>query len=220
MADMRGFGIMNTADRGGTHRYEYPDGGLVKASAGETPSQTVGPFFAYGMTPGAYGYSYPEIHKSDLAGPNVEGDRIVIEGQVFDGNGAAVHDAVVEIFQADARGSYPIAARNDGFTGFGRCGTGADGPEGARRYLFRTIKPGQASEASAPAVNVIVAMRGLLNHFVTRMYFPEDNHESDPVMIQVPKNRRSTLIAELIAPNHYRFDIRMQGDGETVFFDL
>ena len=220
MADMRGFGSMDLENRGGTHPFSYPDERNVAPGAGLTPSQTVGPFFAYGLTPGLYGYGFDEIHNADLAGPDVEGTRIVIEGRVFDGAGMAIHDALIELVQADAQGSYADARRNDGFTGYGRFGTGANGPNGDSRFLFRTIRPGATLAGGAPFVVLIVSMRGLLNHFVTRAYFPEDDHGSDPVMVQVPEDRRETLVARAIGPNHYQFDIHMQGRRETVFFDL
>lgn len=220
MADMHGFGKMNLEDRGGKHDYEYEDGRQVTATDGLTPSQTIGPFFAYGLTPGPYGYAYSEVHRTDLTGPDITGDTIVIEGQVFDGNGAPVHDALIEIVQADAGGAYATAPRNDGFTGHGRAGTGAGGPGGDTRFEFRTVKPGSTVPGHAPFVTVIVTMRGLLNHFITRAYFADDDHAGDPVLAQVPQERRATLIAALASPGRYRFDIHMQGPNETVFFDL
>ena len=220
MADMREFGTMNVDDRGGRHDYEYPDRRWDSATAGLTPSQTIGPFFAYGLSPGIYNYNFKEVHKAAMAGQEVAGRQIEIEGRVYDGKGVPVHDAMIELLQADSSGQYPRLSRNDGFTGYGRFGTGANGPEGDTRFRFRTIKPGSTLPGAAPFVTLIVSMRGLLNHFITRAYFPEDLHDSDPVMVQVPQNRQSTLVADLIAPNHYRFDIHMQGDKETVFFDL
>lgn len=220
MADMPGFGEMDITDRGGAHAYAYPDARGTPASPGLTPSQTIGPFFAYGLTPGPYGYALPEIHRTDLAGPEVAGQPIVIEGAVFDGNGAAVHDALIEIVQADASGTYARAPRNDGFTGFGRCGTGAHGPEGDTRFVFRTVKPGATRPGAAPFVTLIVTMRGLLNHCITRAYFPGDAHDGDPVLAQVPVDRRGTLICAETATGRFRFDIHMQGPRETVFFDL
>ena len=220
MADMRGFGSMALDDRGGTHPFSYSDERNVVPSAGLTPSQTVGPFFAYGLTPGLYGYDFAEVHNADLAGPDVEGTRIVVEGRVLDGADMPVHDALIELVQADAHGSYITAARNDGFTGYGRFGTGAHGPKGDSRFLFRTVRPGATLAGAAPFLVLIVSMRGLLNHFITRAYFPEDDHGSDPVMAQVPEDRRETLVARAIGPNHYQFDIHMQGSRETVFFDL
>lgn len=223
MADMPGFGAMDVDDRGGAHDFWYPDGRSTPPSPGPTPSQTVGPFFAYGLTPGAYGYPLREIHTNHLAGPDVTGTRIMIEGQVFDAAGVPVHDAMVEILQADAAGQYANAPRNDGFTGYGRFGTGSGGPAdagGDTRFVFHTIKPGATEPGAAPFISVILTMRGLLNHCVTRIYFPEDDQAGDPVLNAVPASRHPTLIAEAMGPQRYRFDIRMRGDRETVFFDV
>jgi len=220
MAEMQGFGKMTLDDRGGKHDFQYEDARDVPASAGLTPSQTVGPFFAYGLTPGPYGYAFPEIHQTEMAGPDVEGMRIEIVGQVFDGAGVRVHDAVIELIQADATGAYVHAPRNDGFTGFGRCGTGANGKDGDTHFRFRTVKPGPTAHGAAPFISVIVTMRGLLNHAISRIYFPGDAHDDDPVLKQVPAGRRETLIAKEIASGQFRFDIHMQGAQETVFFDL
>ena len=210
--------------RGGPHEFRYEDRTAHPASAGPTPSQTSGPFFAYGLVPGAYGYgTYKDIHPSTIDGESVTGEPIVIEGRVLDGAGEPIHDAMVEIVQPDGHGRFGFEKRNDGFTGYARCGTGADGPAskgGDTRFRFHTVRPGPPGPAHAPAVSVVVIMRGLLNHCVTRMYFPEDDHSADPVMRQVPEARRRTLIAEAIGTGRYRFDIRMQGDGETVFFDV
>ena len=214
MSDLPGFGTMDIHDRGGPHDFTYEDAGATPPQPGLTPSQTVGPFFAYGLVPGPYGYAHRDIHSNDLAGDAVEGERITIEGQVLDGAGTPIPDAMVEIVQADSAGRYVTAPRNDGFTGYGRCGTGADGPDG--RFRFRTVRPGATS--GAPFVTLVLIMRGLLNHAVTRMYFPEET--DDAVLAQVPEERRHTLVAEHIAPGRYRFDIRMQGSKETVFFDL
>ena len=220
MSEMDEFGGMDLEDRGGRHDYDYGDQAHVPASAGLTPSQTVGPFFAYGLTPGPYGYDFPEIHNTKLAGKDVSGDRIVLSGQVFDGQGTPIHDAMIELVQADAHGAFVTEPRNDGFTGFGRCGTGADGPDGARSYRFETIRPGATAPDAAPGFTLIVTMRGLLNHMITRAYLPEGPLESDPILSQVPEARRHTLIAQPDGPGAYRFDIHMQGPDETVFFDL
>jgi len=222
MADMKEFGTMDVNDRGGKHDYHYEDAKHIPATAGLTPSQTVGPFFAYGLTPGAYGYPLSEMHLTKLAGDDVEGKRIIIEGQIFDGTGSSVHDAVVEIIQADDNGNY-IKARNTAFTGFGRYGTGTNGPEangGDTRFVFETIKPGITQKDYASSITLVIFMRGLSNHCITRVYFEDDDVSSDPVLNQVPEARRNTLIAKHIQPNHYRFDIYMQGENETVFFDI
>ena len=223
MTEMPGFGTMNLADRGGRHEYEYPPASQTPPSPGCSPSQTVGPFFAYGLTPHLYGYPWSDVFGGDMLSPSVEGLRIVLEGQVFDGNGVSVHDALVEIIQADAQGRYVRAPRADGFTGFGRCGTGPGGAEAAggdTRFVFRTIMPGATQKGAAPFVTVILSMRGLLNHLITRIYFPGDALRTDPVLLQIPEERRRTLLARQAGDNHFHFDIHMQGPQETVFFDL
>lgn len=187
----------------------------------QTPSQTVGPFFAYGLAPRQYGYDFPQIADGTIAGDAVAGERIRVAGQVLDGQGQPIEDALVEIWQADSSGVFPGPARaaNDGFTGFGRCGTGTD-PE--HRFVFDTIKPGTPDEGQAPHLSVVVLMRGMLVHVYTRIYFPEEvaANARDPVLGAVPEARRGTLIAQRDGPGRYRFDIRMQGAGETVFFDI
>lgn len=186
----------------------------------QTGSQTVGPFFAYGLTPRQYGYDFAQIADGAIAGDAVPGERIRVTGRVLDGAGQPIEDALVEIWQADAKGVFPGPQRtaNDGFTGFGRCGTGTD-PE--RRFVFDTIRPGAPGPGQAPHLSVIVFMRGMLVHVYTRIYFPEEAaNTSDPVLNAVPEARRATLIAQADGPGRYRFDIRMQGDGETVFFEI
>lgn len=188
----------------------------------QTPSQTVGPYFAYGLTARQYNYPLTSIAEGAMAGEDVEGERIRVEGRVFDGNRAAVPDAMIEIWQADAQGrfAHPADPRNSntGFSGFGRFGTGTD-PQ--HRFIFDTIKPGAAAEGEAPHLNVIVFMRGLLTHVYTRIYFSDEAeaNAADPVLSAVPEDRRSTLIAARDG-NTYRLDIHMQGDQETVFFDV
>lgn len=198
---------------------------LGQAALGQTPSQTVGPYFAYGLTPEQYGYPLKSIAGGRLAGDDAEGERIRIEGRVFDGAGAVIPDAMIEIWQADAQGRYAHPAdpraSNAGFHGFGRFGTGTD-PQ--NRFVFDTVKPGAPGDGQAPHVNVIVFMRGMLLHAYTRLYFSDETaaNAADPVLATVPEERRGTLIAERRdGPGGvvYRFDIRMQGDAETVFFD-
>ncbi|NIA69992.1 protocatechuate 3,4-dioxygenase subunit alpha [Pelagibius litoralis] len=190
-------------------------------SKGQTPSQTVGPFFAYGLTPEQYGYAFRSLAGADLRDPATAGREIVIKGQVFDGAGAVVTDAMIEIWQADPQGRYlqPGAQGNRGFTGFGRCGTGYDDENGFR---FTTYKPGTVDERQAPHVTAIVFMRGLLSHLYTRIYFADEAEANgrDPILASVEPARRATLIAEPEEPGTYRFDIHMQGERETVFFDV
>lgn len=195
----------------------------------QTPSQTIGPFFAYGLTPVQYGYPFKSLITSDLAGAMTEGQRIQLIGRVLDGEGTPVNDALVEIWQANAHGLYrrPADSRQDNrydpdFSGFGRCGTGTD-PEA--RFLFDTIKPGAIGNGQAPHLNVVLTMRGLLNHLFTRIYFDDEAaaNADDPVLAQVPIERRRTLLAQrnpAAAGIVYEFDIHMQGPSETVFFDV
>jgi protocatechuate 3,4-dioxygenase, alpha subunit len=192
----------------------------------QTPSQTVGPFFAYGLTPAQYGYPFGALVGSVLVDDDTPGKRIRIVGRVLDGQGGPVPDAMIEIWQADAEGRYAHPADRRGsnlrFQGFGRCGTGTD-PE--NRFVFETIKPGPIGDGQAPHVNLILFMRGMLCHVYTRIYF-EDEAEAnarDPVLASVEEARRHTLIATRqtsAAGDVYRFDLRMQGPDETVFFDV
>jgi protocatechuate 3,4-dioxygenase alpha subunit len=187
----------------------------------QTPSQTVGPFFGYGLTPEQYGYPFTSIASGEMAGEPA-GELIRIVGQVIDGEGAPISDAMVELWQADAKGRYAEArepGRNTGFSGFGRQGTGTD-PE--LRFVFDTLKPGPVDAEQAPHISVIVFMRGLLTHAYTRIYFSDEEQANarDPALNSVPAERRQTLIAQRQADSVYRFDIRMQGENETVFFDV
>ena len=192
------------------------------AMLGQTPSQTVGPYFAYGLLPKQYGYDLRSIAGPKLAQADTEGEHIRIEGRVFDGNGEPIPDAMIEIWQADALGRYANQhGANAPFMGSGRCGTGT-APNHC--YWFDTIKPGAVDGDQAPHVNVIVFMRGMLVHAFTRLYFSDEDaaNSRDPALQSVPADRRSTLIAgRIAAPTGplYRFDIRMQGPHETVFFD-
>lgn len=178
-----------------------------------TPSQTVGPFFRIGMEP---------LYTPDLA-PDAA-DRIAITGRVLDGDGNPVNDAMLEVWQANAYGKYahpddsqalPVTA---GFTGFGRVATDAEG-----RFRFSTIKPGPVPGpggiAQAPHLVVAVFMRGLLIHLLTRVYFPDEpGNGSDPVLRLVLAERRATLIARRSVEG-LEWDVILQGDKETVFFD-
>jgi protocatechuate 3,4-dioxygenase alpha subunit len=192
---------------------------------GQTPSQTVGPYFAYGLAATQYGYDFDQPFDAVVALEGAAGERIRLEGRVIDGDGNAVIDALVEISQPDGDGRYPRTVddvRAMGFRGFGRCGTGTDP---ANRFVFHTVKPGAESPGEAPHINVIVTMRGLLLHAFTRIYFSDETQANgeDAVLASVPSERRSTLVAERIDEGgtvRYRIDIRMQGADETVFFDV
>lgn len=192
----------------------------------QTPSQTVGPFFAYALTPAQYGYPMTSLVTPELAGDEVDAPRIRIEGRVLDGDGVPISDALVEIVQADEHGHYPgepgtTPVRNARFTGFGRCGTGTDAH---CRYWFDTVKPGATAPGEAPRIDVVVFMRGLLSHVFTRIYFADQAqaNAADSVLRAVPEKRRHTLLAQCRAdaPPTYVFDIHMQGENETVFFDV
>ena len=183
----------------------------------QSPSQTVGPFFHYGLLLGG---------EHDLVQGETKGQRILITGRVVDGDGDDVPDAMLEIWQADANGVFahpsdPYHEQADPhFAGFGRADTQQDG-----RYTFKTVKPGtpKGVSASAPHINVRLFSRGLLIHLVTRLYFSDENNASDPVFRTVDKERQETLVAQLENAHDlptYHFDIRLQGEGETVFFDL
>lgn len=170
-----------------------------------TPSQTVGPF---------YGYALPFPHGGEMAPAGHDG-VITIHGHVRDGAGEPVPDALVEIWQPGPDGSRagaPGSSRRDGltFTGFGRVGTEADG-----RYVLRTVPPG-----GVPYLSVCVFARGLLHHLFTRIYLPGADADADPLLASLPPERRGTLIAEPTAERVYRFDIRLQGEKETVFLDF
>ena len=145
---------------------------------------------------------------------------------MIDGGGTPVNDAMIEIWQADSEGRYAHPAdrrgSNQRFRGFGRFGTGTD-PE--TRFTFHTVKPGSVDGVQAPHINVIVFMRGILSHAYTRIYFSDEAEANarDPVLKEVPADRRPTLIAareETAAATIYRFDIHMQGENETVFFEV
>ncbi len=200
---------------------------------GQTPWQTVGPFFHYGLPwkggadltgasdLGARPDLVPPEHyllRTPSAHGPVDGEAIEIFGRVLDGEGQPVPDALVEIWQANAQGQYYAPGSKDAFVGFGRAATGSDGG-----YRFRTIRPGRVpgpgNSLQASHVAVSVMARGLLKRLVTRIYFSDgEGLDSDPILELVPSVRRDTLIAKQDSGG-YRFDIVLQGAGETVFFD-
>lgn len=184
-----------------------------------TPSQTIGPF---------YGYALPFPGGGDLA-PAGHPGAITVHGHVYDGAGAPVPDALVEIWQADGTGSTagapgslrhdPVtgrAAGRDGtaFTGYGRVATGTDG-----HWSVRTLAPGAHTEGAVPCLAVAVFARGLLHHLHTRVYLPEQATAlaADPALGALPPERRATLLARREGDRLHRFDIRLQGDEETAF---
>jgi len=190
-----------------------------------TPSQTVGPYFTMRLS---------SEGNNVLTSPETTGTRIRIEGRVLDGNRNHIEDALVELWQADSAGRYhhPADDRDDvpadpAFTGFGRCAS--DFHSGS--YSFLTVKPGPVPHPGggmqAPHVSLTIQARGMLNPTFTRIYFPDEQaaNDADPVLLSVPAARRGTLVAESVDTEGssvpvYRFDIRYQGDDETVFFDV
>ena len=185
-----------------------------------TPSQTVGPFFHYCLTPRDYGF--PGLIPANIADP-AGGTPVRVEGRILDGDGAPVADAFVEIWQADGKGRYAHPSdprgRNAAFDGFARVMTDKDG-----RFAFRTVKPGQVpgpgGRMQAPHLNVGIFGRGLLNRLHTRMYFPDEAaaNAADPVLGLVPADARATLVAAPEAEGVYGFVVRLQGARESAFF--
>jgi len=181
------------------------------------PSQTVGPFFHLGCA--AVGC---------LAGPNAKGERVLLVCRVFDGDAHPVNDAMIEIWQANAEGKYhhpddlQDKAIDPDCGGFGRMATDETGT-----CIFETIKPGRVpgndGELQAPHLNVSVFARGILKRLPTRIYFAgEATNREDPILKLVPEERRDTLIAQPVLHNrgHWRFDMHLCGEYETVFFDV
>lgn len=186
-------------------------------------SQTVGPFFQLGLS---------LLNISEVAGPEVDGDRIIIEGQVLDGDRAPVPDALVETWQANANGKYAHEADTQdkpiepAFRGYGRVATTSDGG-----FRLQTVRPGRVpgpkGKLQAPHIEVSIFMRGLLKQLVTRIYFEDDAaNQDDFILSMVDPARRHTLLARRIgrqidgAPAVYRWNVILQGRDETVFFDL
>jgi protocatechuate 3,4-dioxygenase alpha subunit len=186
-----------------------------------TGSQTAGPFFSIGLLERGGAVQV-------LASPETSGEHVRIEGRVVDGDDVPVPDALIELWQANAHGRYqhPADTRplplEAGFVGYGRCGTDDLGG-----FWFETIKPGRVPYADdrlqAPHIVVTVCARGLLNHAVTRLYFADDpSTADDPILARVPPERRSRLLAMPVEgqPATYRFDVVLQGAGETPFFNV
>ncbi|MEU7401996.1 protocatechuate 3,4-dioxygenase subunit alpha [Streptomyces sp. NPDC044948] len=186
-----------------------------------TPSHTVGPF---------YGYALPFRGGEDIA-PAGHPDTVTVHGYVYDGEGNPLPDALLELWGPDTEGNVPTAdgsMRRDPasggflgrngveFTGFGRLQTDANG-----HWYARTLRPGSRGR-SAPYVSVCVFARGLLVHLFTRIYLPGDEATlaADPLLARVPDGRHDTLVAADEGHGTYRFDIRLQGEGETVFLEF
>ena len=186
----------------------------------QTPSQTVGPFFKPALI---------RSGQESMVTSKTRGERITIEGRVLDGDAAGVGDAMIELWQANADGRYdhPDDSQekllDPDFHGFGRAATDERGC-----FRFYTIMPGfvpgPGNLLQAPHINVSVFARGLLKRLVTRIYFPDEPlNAADAVLNTVAAERRSTLVARIENAEHpdvLRFDIVLQGENETVFFDV
>ena len=199
----------------------------------ETASQTAGPYVHIGLAPGAAGFDiYRNELGHDIAGPHAAGERIRIEGVVLDGTGAPVKDVLIEIWQADANGihAHPGDPRSaevaPGFRGWGRVIIDFD----TGLWGFDTVKPGPVAgrdgRLMAPHISLWIVARGINIGLSTRLYFFDEAaaNAADPVLGLIEQvHRRQTLIASLSLRDGkplYRFDIRLQGDGETVFLDI
>ncbi|GAB2747201.1 protocatechuate 3,4-dioxygenase subunit alpha [Sinomonas soli] len=184
----------------------------TKTSLTETPAQTIGPF---------YGFALPFEKGGELVPPGSP-DSITLHGTVLDGHGEPIPDALLEIWQADAKGNVVAETGSlvrDGrtFTGWGRVAVGNTG-----KYVFTTVNPGPTEPGKAPFIAVTVFARGLLNRLFTRVYLPEDTEAlaNDPVLSALEPARRKTLVAERLADGSLHWDIRLQGEDETVFLDF
>lgn len=199
----------------------------------ESPSQTAGPYVHIGLAPGAAGFQiYERELGGDIAGPHTTGERIRVEGIVFDATGAPVKDVLIETWQADAEGRHPHPRDPrhkevaPGFRGWGRVipdfGTGL--------WSFETVKPGRVpgrhGSLMAPHISLWLVARGINIGLNTRLYFSDEMEANaeDPVLNLVEQiHRRRTLIAQRREQDGqaiYRFDIRLQGEDETVFLDV
>lgn len=197
----------------------------------QTASQTAGPFVHIGLAPGAAGFDiYAQELGHDICGPNAKGERIRVEGRVIDGMGAAIKDVLIEVWQANADGHY---AHPDGggeveedFRGWGRAISDFETGE----WRFETVKPGPVAgrgpHPQSPHLNLWIVARGINVGLNTRMYFADETeaNATDTVLNLIEwESRRGTLIAERTEQDGmalYRFDIRLQGEKETVFFDV
>lgn len=197
----------------------------------ESASQTAGPYVHIGLAPGAAGFDiYRQELGRDIAGPNAMGEKIRVEGRVIDGTGSPVKDVMLEVWQANSAGHYAHPEGGgeveDGFRGWGRVITDFDTGE----WGFDTVKPGPTSGRNAglqaPHLTLWLVARGINIGLTTRMYFDDeaDANAADPVLNLIEwENRRATLIAARQVRDGspvYRFDIRVQGQDETVFFDV
>lgn len=183
----------------------------------ETPSQTAGPYVHIGCTPcttGLLGVYDHDLGTSPIL-DGASGQPIDVTVRVSDGAGAPLLGGMIETWQADAKGLFPGQPGADPrVSGWARFGLDDDGA-----FTLKTIKPGQVG-AQAPHISLWIVARGMNAGLQTRMYFGDEENTHDPLLQHIGKGRRATLIGNLIAPNAYRFDIRLQGEDETVFLDI
>jgi len=190
----------------------------------ETPSQTAGPYVHIGCIPtfAGLGGIYPEDLGLTPITKGAKGDVVTITGSVFDGTGWTLRDAMIESWQADASGLYPGQDGADpGVTGF--CRFAADGETG--EFTLKTVKPGATKlrdgRRQAPHFLLWIVARGINIGLSTRIYFEDEDNAGDPVLSRIEQQHRAeTLIAKKTGDAAYRFDIRLQGEGETVFLDM
>lgn len=190
----------------------------------ETASQTAGPYVHIGLMPTYAGnpdYYHEEIGVSPMA-DGARGTVIEIVGSVYDGTGWALRDALIESWQPDAAGIFPGQEGADPAVS-GLCRFAADAVTG--EFTLRTVKPGRVpsryGKAFAPHISLWVVARGINIGLQTRIYFEDEDNSEDPLLARIEQRPRvDTLIAKKIGENRYRFDIRLQGAGETVFLDI
>ena len=193
----------------------------------ESPSQTAGPYVHIGCVPNFAGITgvFPHDLGATLLNDQTKGERISVTGCVWDGTGSPLKDALIEIWQADANGIFPgndpRGTADPNFTGWGR--TAGDYTTG--EWTFDTIRPGPVpfpdGRMQSPHISFWIVARGINLGLHTRMYFPDADIDSDPILSRIEhRNRVPTLIAQQTDHTAYRFDIRLQGDDETVFFDF
>ncbi len=184
----------------------------------ESASQTAGPYVHIGLTPNFCGITgvYPRDLGCDMMGEKTKGERITITGRVFDGGGLVLKDALVEIWQADAEGKY----NSENFQGWGRCATDME----TGIFTFQTIKPGSVphpnGDRQSPHITFWIVARGINLGLNTRMYFADEDNSNDPILKRIEHKQRIKTLVASCSSNTYNFDIHLQGENETVFFDI
>ena len=194
----------------------------IEAPMTITPSQTVGPFYAYCLTPDDY-QTIPPIFGRNLATDDAVGQRISISGTLIDGDDHAIPDGMIELWQPDGNGNFvgaQINPRKSSFTGFGRTHCNESGS-----FTFHTVKPGRVPTSAgilqAPHVALSIFGKGMNRRLYTRIYFADEvSNDEDPILALLSSDERATLIAEKIDDAAFHITIRLQGQRETVFFEV